>query len=302
MAIHRIAVFGATGTQGHPVVDAGLDAGLSVRAVSRDPEAAEQKLSARVEVVEADLNDADSVTAALEGMEGVFFHLPAVPDSGMLPAMADNVLDGARSAGIKRLVFTTGAHCGELMPAGALVDGLRKVSAAILDSGVPAVVLRPTLYLANLVWPHLISEIRDFGRLSYPPLDPDRRVSWTATEDQGRIAVACMNADVAGQTLDIASPEPVTGAELARMLAGVYGREVHFAPQGLDEFGGDLAAMSGSGDFGRSVAELYEGINRMPPEGLIIDTGPIEEKLDVELIPVSCWVRDYYGRLLELYG
>lgn len=302
MAVSTIAVFGATGTQGHTVVDAALAAGLTVRAISRDADAASDQLSTRVEVFEADLNDPGAVTEALEGMDGVFFYLPAVPDAGLAPAMADHVLAAARSAGVQRLVFTTGAFCGEIMPAGELVDALRKVSSDVLGSGVPAVVLRPTLYLANLVWPHLISEIRQFGRLSYPPLDPDRRVSWTATEDQGQIAVACMNADVAGQTLDIASPEPVTGIELARLLAEVFDREVHFDPQSVDEFAGGLAEMSGSAAFGRTVASLYDGINRLPPGGLVIDTDPIARKLELELTPVSDWVRDYYGRLLELYG
>ena len=302
MTINSLLVFGATGTQGHPVVDAALGADLTVRAATRDVTAAAEKLSSRVDIVAADLNDAGEVAAAMEGMDGVFFHLPILPEAATAAALVDNVITAARRHRIQRLVFTTGGYCGDDMPPGDFVTGLRLVSRAILASGVNAVVLRPTLYLANLVWPHLIREIREQGRLTYPPLSVDRRLNWTSTEDQGRIAVACLAADVGGEIIDIASPEPVTGAELCRLLAGVYGREVHYAPQSVDEFANTLSHMAGSAEVGRSVAALYSGIDALPGHGPLVDTAALERRFDLRLTPVSEWVEERLGALLELYG
>ena len=157
------------------------------------------------------------------------------------------------------------------------------------------------MYLANLVWPHLIRDIRDYGRLTYPPLDADRRLNWTATEDQGRIAVACLKADVAGEAIDIASPEAVTGPELCRLLAEVYEREVHFAPQDIDGFANTMSHLSGSAHVARLIAELYEGYASLD-DGPLVDTDALQRRFNVRLTPVSRWVRDRLGYLLSLYG
>ncbi|NDY97002.1 SDR family oxidoreductase [Wenzhouxiangella limi] len=300
--ISSLVVFGATGTQGHPVVDAALRAGLSVRAVSRDVVKAEESLSSRAEVCEADLLEADSVRQAMAGMDAAFFYLPVMPQSAEAEAMLEHVIAAARAAGLQRLVFTTSAWCGEAMPPGPFVSGLRAASERVLNSGVEAVVLRPTLYLANLVWPHILREIRELGQLTYPPLDSGRRLNWTATEDQAKLAVAGLEADVAGEVFDIASPEPVTGPELCRMLAQVYRREVHYAPQTVADFAETLSHMAASAEVGRSVAALYEGIDRMPEDGPLIDTEALEQRFKVRLTPVSEWVEQRMGALLDLYG
>lgn len=300
--IHRLVVFGATGTQGHPVVDAALEAGYSVRAVTRDPAAAEQRLSQRAELFEADLLEADTVAAALEGMDAVFFHLPIMPQSDEAVAAVDHLLTAIRASSVQKLVFTTSAWSADAMPGGDFVLGLRGVTEAMLASGVDTVVLRPTLYLANLVWPNIIREIREFGRLTYPPLDRHRRLNWTATEDQATLVVAALGADAAGEIIDIASPQAVTGPELCQMLSGVYGREVHYAPQTIDEFADTLSHMAGSAEVGRSVAALYAGIDQLDGDGPLVDTDALQRRFGVRLTPVSEWVEDRLGALLSLYG
>lgn len=300
--INRLLVFGATGTQGHPVVDAALDAGLSVRAVTRDPDAAGERLSQRAEVFEADLLDVDSLRDAMADMDAVFFHLPVMPQSPEGSAMVDNFLSALQSSDMQRLVFSTSAWCDDAMPDSEFVVGLRGVSAAMLASGVDTVVLRPTLYLANLVWPHIIREIRDFGRLTYPPLDWRRRLNWTATEDQAALAVAVLNSDVVDEVIDIASPEPVSGPDLCRLLATVYNREVHYAPQSVEEFADTLSHLAGSARIGRAVAELYSGIDRLEGDGPLVDTAALERRFGVRLTPVSEWVEERLGALLSLYS
>lgn len=302
MAIKSILVFGATGTQGYPVVEAALEAGFEVRAATRDVAEATEKLSSRVEVVEADLLDARDVETALDGVDAVFFHLPHLPDDCDPAELVDNVVRGAASQSLERIVFTTGAYCGDDVAGDELAGSLRALSRKVLDGAVPAVVLRPTLYLANLVWPHLIRQIREYGQLTYPPFDTRRRLNWTATEDQGRIAVACLEADVAGEVIDIASPEAVNGPELCRMLARVYGREVHFAPQSMDDFADTLTHLSGSAQIARMVSGLYATIDRLEGDGPLVDTDALEKRLGVTLTPVSRWVEDRLGYLLELYG
>lgn len=301
MKVEKLLVFGATGTQGHPVVEAALEAGLAVRAATRDLDEAAEKLPGRVESVRADLLDAEDVDEAADGVDAIFFHLPVMPDEPEAVKVVDHVLAAAGSNGVGRVVFTTSGYCGDGMPPGDFVDSLRRISDRILSSDVPAVVLRPTLYLANLVWPHITREIRDYGRLVYPPLDAGQRLNWTSTEDQGRIAVACLSADVAGEAIDIASPEAVTGPELCRLLAEVYRREVHFAPRSIDGFADSMSHFAGSAHAGQLLAGLYEAYASLE-EGPLVDTDALERRLDVRLTPVSRWVHDRLGYLLSLYG
>lgn len=301
MDMKKLLVFGATGTQGHPVVEAALEAGLQVRAASRDLQQAAEELPGRVDCVYADLLDGETVREAMAGMDAVFFHLTVMPDTPEAQASVDHVMDAAAEQGLQRVVFTTGGYCGDDMPPGAFVDSLRRLSDQIVSADVPAVVLRPTLYLANLVWPHVIRQIREYGQLTYPPLDASRRMNWTATEDQGRVAVACLEADVAGEIIDVASPGAVTGPELCRLLAEVYGREVHFAPQDIDGFADAMSHISGSAHVGQLLAGLYESYASLD-DGPLVDTDALERRLGIKLMPVDRWVRDRLGYLLSLYG
>lgn len=302
MAIRKLLVFGATGVQGHPVVDAALEAGFEVRGASRDYREAEEKLSDRVEVVEADLAVGSDVDEAMAGVDAVFFHLPLLREEVDPDLIVDNVLAGAARNRLERIVFSTSGHCNDEIPPGAFADTMRAASNKVLNAEVPAVVLRPTLYLANLVWPNLIRQIREYGKLTYPPLGSKRRLSWTATEDQGRIAAAALSADVTGEAFDIASPEPITGPELCRMLADVYGREVHYAPEKIEDFADTVTHLTGSAQVGRMISELHASIDSLDHDGPIVDTGAVEHRFGVELTPVSRWVSERLGRLLALYG
>lgn len=298
----KLAVFGATGTQGHPVVDAALAAGLSVRGISRDLVKASECLRSGVEVVEGDLLDLASVHSALTGMDAAFFYLPVLPQTLEADTMVNNIISAARTEKIGRLMFTTSAWCGDGMPPGDFVDGLRDVAARLLASDLDVVILRPTLYLANLVWPHILREIREQGRLTYPPLSSRRRVSWTSTEDQGRLVIAALNQAHGGEVIDVASPEPVTGPELCEMLSGVFGREVHYAPQSVPEFAETLSHMAQSAEVGRSVSALYAGIDGLPDDGFMIDAHGLEKRFKVRLTPTSEWIQESLGTLLNRFG
>jgi uncharacterized protein YbjT (DUF2867 family) len=65
-----ILVIGATGTVGRALTDELLTAGVAVRALVRDPSAAE--LPAAVEVVRGDLADPASIDSATAGADGAF--------------------------------------------------------------------------------------------------------------------------------------------------------------------------------------------------------------------------------------
>ena len=99
--ITKLLVFGATGTQGHPVVDAGLEAGLEVFAATRNPDDAAEMLSDQSNLIETDLADGDSVADAMAQVDAAFFHLPALPDATQAIEMVQNVISAAQKTRLK---------------------------------------------------------------------------------------------------------------------------------------------------------------------------------------------------------
>lgn len=293
--LNKVLVFGATGAQGSPVVRGLLEKGVAVRAVSRDAEKVKNLYGGAVETANADLSDFAALKMAFEGVDAAFFHLPIPRDVREIPTHLGNVLRAAAESDLPRLVFTTSGTTLDALPPIAFVEGNRAAARAVLSSDVPAVVLRPTIYLENLQQPHVLAELHERGTLSYPPLAPNRRVSWTALDDQARLAIAALTAENAvGKTFDIASPEPVTGDELARLLSETIGREIRFTPPTPKQFGETIAAAYGA-EAGQGIAELYAATDALPENGAVVELDEVLKILPVKLTPVSEWIRLNFG-------
>lgn len=106
----QLAVLGATGRSGRPLVEQALAAGHAVRVLVRDP----QKLGALaglVEVVQGDASDPHALAALVAGTDAVLSVLGAVkgsPDD--LHTRSTAALLGAmRTAGVGRLIMLGGA-------------------------------------------------------------------------------------------------------------------------------------------------------------------------------------------------
>jgi len=74
------AITGITGKVGGEVARTLLNAGCDVRAVVRDPQKGAAWIDLGCEVAVAAMDDAAALTAALEGMRGVFVLLPPIFD------------------------------------------------------------------------------------------------------------------------------------------------------------------------------------------------------------------------------
>ncbi len=114
-----IAVFGATGRTGRPLVARALQAGHTVRAAVRTPDALTEALTElapgesrkRVEVIRADVCNREEVAAAVAGVDAVISVIGPTKTSpkGMLSEAGDAIVDAMRRHGVKRLIAMTGA-------------------------------------------------------------------------------------------------------------------------------------------------------------------------------------------------
>ena len=109
-----LAIFGATGRTGAPLVRQALSRGHTVTAFVRSPDKlAEQHggVPEGVTVVQGTIADTDAVSRAVEGADAVLLALGHAKDSppDVMTAAADHVVRAMQQHGVRRLVTVTGA-------------------------------------------------------------------------------------------------------------------------------------------------------------------------------------------------
>jgi uncharacterized protein YbjT (DUF2867 family) len=146
-------VTGATGYIGGRLVPQLLDRGYSVRALARNPDKlADVTWRDSVDVARGDLDDEQSLRAAFDGIDVVYYLVHSMgtsPDFVEAEARsARNVVSAARRAGVERLVYLGGLH-----PARAeLSPHLRSRTAVgdiLIESGIETVVLQAGIVIGS---------------------------------------------------------------------------------------------------------------------------------------------------------
>ncbi|MDI3408943.1 SDR family oxidoreductase [Streptomyces cavernicola] len=149
-------VTGASGYIGGRLVPELLDAGHRVRCLVRTPgKLRDHPWAPRVEAVRGDVTDAESVAAALQGIDVAYYLVHALgtgPDFEETDRRAARVFaEGAHAAGVRRIVYL-----GGLTPRGVpehnLSPHLRsraEVGRIFLDGPVPAAVLRAAVVIGS---------------------------------------------------------------------------------------------------------------------------------------------------------
>ncbi|SEH63072.1 Uncharacterized conserved protein YbjT, contains NAD(P)-binding and DUF2867 domains [Mycolicibacterium rutilum] len=147
----RCLVTGATGYIGGRLIPALLERGYQVRALARTPDKlADVPWRDRVEVVQGDLGDVESLRRACDGVDVVYYLVHSMGSSDDFveeeSRSARNVVEAAR--GVKRFVYLGGLH-----PAGAdLSPHLRSRTAVgdiLIDSGIETVVLQAGIVIGS---------------------------------------------------------------------------------------------------------------------------------------------------------
>jgi uncharacterized protein YbjT (DUF2867 family) len=149
----RCVVTGATGYVGGRLVPRLLEHGYAVRALARNPnKLAKIPWRDDVEVVRGDLGDTDSLAAAFDDADIVYYLVHSMGSSADFVAeeaqLARNVVAAANRAGVRRLVYLSGLH-----PSGAdLSPHLRSRTAVgeiLLESGIETIVLQAGIVVGS---------------------------------------------------------------------------------------------------------------------------------------------------------
>uniref|UniRef100_UPI002FDBCE5B NAD(P)H-binding protein n=1 Tax=Streptomyces sp. IBSBF 3352 TaxID=2903523 RepID=UPI002FDBCE5B len=228
----RCLVTGATGYIGGRLVPELLAAGHRVRCLARSPERLrDHPWAPDAEVVRGDVTDAASVARALEGVDVAYYLVHALGTGKDFEdtdrRAARTFAEQARAAGVRRIVYL-----GGLTPAGVpeheLSPHLRsraEVGRILLDSGVPATVLRAAVIIGSgSASFEMLRYLTERLPVMVTPSWVHTRIQPVAVRDVLRALVgsALMPPDV-DRAFDIGGPDVLTYREMMVRYAQVAG-------------------------------------------------------------------------------
>ncbi len=257
MTSKTIAVVGATGAQGGGLVRAILadeDGGFVARGLTRNAESdrARELIEMGAEVVEADLDDVASLTAAFQGCHGAYCvtsyweHFSPEKEK----EQARNLAQAAKAAGLAHVIWSTLEDTREWVPieddrmptlmerySVPHFDAKGESDDLFREAGVPTTFLLTSYYWDNLIAFGAEPQRGEDGTLVFPMPMGDKKLPGIAVEDIGKCAYGIFKAgdEFIGKTVGIAG-EFLTGAEMAAALSDAMGETVNHFPVPFDMY------------------------------------------------------------------
>jgi len=244
-----ITVIGATGAQGGGLVRAILQRGKDqfvARAVTRKPndEKAKALKDLGVQVVQADLDDVNSLKEAFKDSWGAFcvtnFWEHVSPEKEL--NQAKNMADAARSAKVKHVIWSTLEDSRKFIPLSddrmptlmgkykvPHFDAKGEANEIFMKADVPTTLFHTSFYWDNLIHFGMNPKPDASGKLVLTMPLGNQKFPGIAVSDIGKCALGVFmrGSEFLGKSIGVAG-EHLTGAEMAQGLSKALGKEVHY--------------------------------------------------------------------------
>ena len=191
--IGKVLLIGVTGGTGGNVVKGFLEQGVTnLRAITRKIDLNRPSLAkmndAGVELVEANLDDEDSLAPAFAGVSAVYCHATSADSAKPDPQeveRAKRVAQVAKKADIKHFVYNS-AGGADRNSGISHIEQKYKVEQVLKNAGLPTTMLRACLFMEEF-WkkytrPSILKGVFPFS------IQPDKPIHLITTKDMGRVA------------------------------------------------------------------------------------------------------------------
>jgi uncharacterized protein YbjT (DUF2867 family) len=283
-------VTGITGHVGGVTARGLLAKRKQVRALVRDRRKAAAWADKGVELAQGDWNDAASIAAALDGVEGAYIMMPPTqtPSRGFPEAKAvvANYVQALRQSAPPKLVALSSfgsekeSGLGLITPTRLLEQGLRAMS-------FPVALVRGGGFFENFTYG---LQAAQGGTLPVFYSPTSRKVGHIATADIGALVVELLTTEWSGQRV-IELGTRVSPDEIAEAIGEVLGREVKAQGLPREAWAGALEHMGLPKGSTWAYEEMLEGVN----------SGWIDFGVDgTEKRPGTTKARDVFAQLKQL--
>jgi uncharacterized protein YbjT (DUF2867 family) len=221
-----VAVTGITGKVGSRVARGLIAQGQAVRAVVRSRAKGDEWAALGCEVFVASIDDAEAMTEAFRGVDGVFLMTPpnydpepGFPDTQQNAAAIRTAIEESRPG---KVVFlsTVGAQATEPN----LLNNSGMTEAMLCTVPVPVAFLRAAWFMENAAW-DIESAKSGVVHSFLQPLD--HRIPMVATEDIAQTAVELLCESWKGvRIVELEGPERYSSNDVAAALASALGTPV----------------------------------------------------------------------------
>ncbi|MFF4692830.1 NmrA family NAD(P)-binding protein [Streptomyces sp. NPDC001307] len=247
-ASHLTLITGAGGV-GREVVEKLRSQDVPVRVmVRRDDERAAKLRALGAEVVLGDLTRPETVAAAMDGVQSMYFAMPVSPDH-LLAATA--VASVAREYGRLDALIDMSQMTVSQMTATSTAEShqqrLHWLAEQVFNwSGLPVVHIRPTSFLDNPLFTTLPAQtIRKNGTIELP--FGTGRTSPIAVDDVARVVATVLRdpAPHVGHVYELTGPRTVDMTEMAGAFSKALGRPVSYVDVPLEQWREEVLATIG---------------------------------------------------------
>ena len=225
----RCLVTGATGYVGGRLVPRLLDNGFEVRALARTPEKlARVPWRDRIEVVQGDLGDPESLAAAFKNIDVVYYLVHSMGFEKDFAAeerrAAQNVVAAARRAGVRRSVYLSGLH-PEDADLSTHLGSRTTVGEILIASGIETIVLQAGVVVGSgSASFEMIRHLTDRLPVMTTPKWVHNKIQPIAIRDVLHYLVAAATCPVpASRTWDIGGPDVLEYGDMMQIYAEVAG-------------------------------------------------------------------------------
>ena len=255
-----IAITAASGQLGHLMIDK-LKAKVPASEIIAVARHTEKAADLGVEVRQADYSRPETLGPAFAGVSELLFISSSESGPGRVEQHR-NVVDAAKQAGVKRIIYTSVLHA-DTSPLD-LAEEHRATEAMIKASGIPYTILRNGWYTEN----YMASVGGAVAGGAVIGSAGEGRISSAARADYAEAAVAVLTSEGhAGRTYELGGDEAFTLADLAAEISRQTGRTIPY--KDLPE--ADYAAALASFGLPEVLAKTFASYDVQASKGALFD-------------------------------
>lgn len=275
-----ILVTGATGELGRMSISALLkrDTGAQIVGLARDPAKAIDLSDMGVEIRQGDYGDKASLSAAMHGVDKLLMISTAMFQD--TKTQHRNIIDAARTAGVKHIVYTgIQRQEGSGFAIDMVTETDRVTEEALEEAGLDWTILRNSLYLDSL--PLIFgSQVESKGILA--PAGTARAALGLKADFAEANAAVLTSSGHEGKIYTLGASRAGSLSEMAAVLSEIYGKNITYSevsradfvaervsegvPDFVADFLGQWAEAIGAGEFSEVTGDLERLIGRKPTD------------------------------------